>query len=171
MNDVTWLPIPGFPHHEVSSDGRVRSIERHIVSKRGHRCTFPGRELRTNVNRYGYEALGLAYEGRHVNCLVHRLVCLAFYGEPPTPLHEVRHLNGNSLDNRVENVCWGTRSENMLDKVRHGTHNNTRKTHCKSNHPFDQTNTYINRHGDRRCRQCSRDCKKRKAKERKQAAC
>jgi hypothetical protein len=34
---------------------------------------------------------------------------------------EVRHLNGCKLDNREENLCYGTRQENAVDMLSHGT--------------------------------------------------
>ena len=34
---------------------------------------------------------------------------------------ECRHLNGNRQDNRLVNLCWGTRHENIMDAVKHGT--------------------------------------------------
>lgn len=33
----------------------------------------------------------------------------------------VRHLNGVAQDDRLVNLCWGTQSENILDKITHGT--------------------------------------------------
>lgn len=54
--------------------------------------------------------------------MIHRLVLLAFRGEPPKG-HVCRHLNGNRTDNRLENIVWGTSSENRLDQIAHGTHN------------------------------------------------
>jgi hypothetical protein len=50
----------------------------------------------------------------------HKLIALAFHGVPPSDAHEVRHLNGNPLDNRPENLAWGTVAENCSDTVRHG---------------------------------------------------
>lgn len=77
----------------------------------------------------------------------------AFVGPCP-PGMMARHRNGNPADNRVENLRWGTQSENMLDAVEHGTHNNARKTHCKRGHPFNEANTMMLSSGSRSCRTC-----------------
>ena len=58
--------------------------------------------------------------GRGNSRCVHELVLLAFVGAKP-PKHECRHLNGDPADNRLENLAWGTRSENIKDAVAHGT--------------------------------------------------
>ena len=51
---------------------------------------------------------------------VHKLILETFVG--PRPKNYVcRHLNGNPLDNRLENICWGTQKENIQDSIRHGT--------------------------------------------------
>lgn len=51
---------------------------------------------------------------------VHQLVLLAFIGPPPIG-QEVRHLNGVASDNRLENLAYGTKKENVDDSRRHGT--------------------------------------------------
>ncbi|MEE9384561.1 MAG: HNH endonuclease signature motif containing protein [Nannocystaceae bacterium] len=51
---------------------------------------------------------------------VHTLVLTAFV-HPRPPEMETRHLNGKKLDNRLENLAWGTRAENAQDKVKHGS--------------------------------------------------
>jgi hypothetical protein len=52
--------------------------------------------------------------------LAHRIVVQAFDGPPPTPEHtDVRHLDGVKTNNELTNLRYGTRSENMLDVVRH----------------------------------------------------
>lgn len=53
---------------------------------------------------------------------VNRVVCELFNGPPPSDQHVAMHINGNSFDNRAENLRWGTQSENMYDVVKHGHH-------------------------------------------------
>lgn len=52
---------------------------------------------------------------------VHRLVCLAFHGQPEDEANVTRHLNGVSRDNRAANLIWGTHADNAQDAIRHGT--------------------------------------------------
>lgn len=47
---------------------------------------------------------------------VHRLVCEAFNGPPPTPEHQVNHKNFNTRDNRPENLEWVTSEENAAHR-------------------------------------------------------
>ena len=56
--------------------------------------------------------------GTMVTANVHALVCEGFHGMPAGrgALH-VRHLNGNSFDNRPENLAYGTPHQNWEDKL------------------------------------------------------
>jgi hypothetical protein len=45
---------------------------------------------------------------------VHRIVAMAFHGEPPTKEHVVDHIDTNKQNNRPENLRWVTRLENVL---------------------------------------------------------
>jgi hypothetical protein len=87
---------------------------------------------------------------------VHQLVAKAFLGPKPTPLHEVCHNDGDHLNNRADNLRWGTKSENMYDRVTHGQDHNANKTHCKRNHEYTEENTYTCPKGWRQCRECNR---------------
>lgn len=44
---------------------------------------------------------------------VHQLVCEAFHGPKPFPDAVVIHLDENALNNRPENLKWGTQKENL----------------------------------------------------------
>lgn len=48
------------------------------------------------------------------NARVHRIVALAFYGEPPTKEHITDHIDTNRQNNRPENLRYLTRLENAL---------------------------------------------------------
>lgn len=45
--------------------------------------------------------------------LVHHIVATAFYGEQPSRAHVVDHLDTNRRNNRIENLRWVTRLENL----------------------------------------------------------
>ncbi len=46
---------------------------------------------------------------------------MAFRGLPEEDNMDACHDDGNKLNNTLGNLKWGTRLENMRDKVRHGT--------------------------------------------------
>jgi hypothetical protein len=109
-----WKEITGFSGYEVSSLGRVRSWR---VRRWHGRRAATSRLLAVTPNPNGYlrvMAQGDAGRGRWIT--VHRAVALAFIGEPPTPLHEVGHLNHDKRDNRPDNLAWVTRQENIAQR-------------------------------------------------------
>jgi hypothetical protein len=65
--------------------------------------------------------------------MVHQLVLEAFVGPRPRGM-ESCHNNGNQTDNRLVNLRWDTKSENNLDRVRHGTHSESSKKLCPRGH-------------------------------------
>ncbi len=58
---------------------------------------------------------------------ISHLILLAFVGPRPEGT-EARHLNAVRDDNRASNLAWGTKSQNEIDKVRHGNSNLTKLT-------------------------------------------
>lgn len=89
---------------------------------------------------------------------VHQLVAEAFIGPTPDGM-EVRHLNGAYNDNRLSNLAYGTRAQNVADSIAHGTYRNANgeKKACPRGHVYDSANTYRDPSGRRRCRQCRRN--------------
>lgn len=164
MSDVTWRPIPCTLNYEASSIGQIRSMDRTITDTVGHVYKHSGRQLKL-INKRGYMFVTVTYtDGTSKSTRVHRLVCKAFHGLPADESLDVRHLNGDSTDNRPENLAWGTRSENMYDKVRHGRHWQANKTHCKNGHEFTPDNLAMTVRG-RKCRACVRDASERRRRE------
>jgi hypothetical protein len=149
----TWRPIPGWESlYEVSDLGRVRSLRR--MTRAGWRG---GKILKPTVrDKYGHVQVGLSANGNAINRDVHLLVAAAFLGPPPGST-EICHDDGNGSNNAAANLRHGTRSENILDEVRHGRHRNSRKTHCPANHEYTPANTYTYPDGRRACRECRRE--------------
>lgn len=105
------------------------------VSDRGDlRDQSTGRLL--DVPAYRTKASGPPFYRRFRGRYVHHLVLEAFVGPRPHGM-QCRHINGNSLDNRLKNLAWGTPSEDNYDRVRHGTHQHSRRKLCKYGHPLD----------------------------------
>ncbi len=120
MSDPTWKEVPFANGYDVSTAGGVRSRRKwggHVVG-----VEVEPRELSTKTDKDGYAivTLSIGYQCRPKQFRVHRLVALTFLGQPPTPQHEVRHLDGNPSNNALTNIAWGTRKQNGEDKVRHG---------------------------------------------------
>lgn len=83
---------------------------------------------------------------------------LAFVG-PPEPGQEVRHFPDRDPSNcALSNLSYGTKSENSLDKRRHGTDHNSSKTHCPRKHALEGANLrpYSLKRGKRVCLACAR---------------
>ena len=142
-----WCAVTGYEGlYEVSRRGEVRSVRRRGTA---------GGLLRQWINVKGYPSVKLSKGGHEVTERVHALIAQAFLGPRPVG-QQVRHLDGVKTNCAVANLHYGTSSENRLDSVGHGSHNNARKTHCPRDHEYTPENTYINPRGSRECRECRR---------------
>jgi len=100
-----WKDIEGYEGlYQISNFGRI--------------IKFLG--LRKNSG--GYCRIGLNKNRKCIDKFIHRIVLETFIGPPPIGKNDVRHLDGNPSNNRIDNLCWGTRSENVKDSQIHGTY-------------------------------------------------
>lgn len=115
--DKRWLPVVGYEHsYEVSDHGDVRSVTRICTDGR----EYPGKVLIGRPNARGYLRVVLSRASVRKHVSVHSLVLSAFVSARPIG-PEARHLNGIRTDNRLSNLCWGTKLENAADRRVHGT--------------------------------------------------
>lgn len=112
---VEWRTIPAAPGYSVSNTGLVRSEQRVLIMKNGIQKTVRTKILRQHKAGSGYLAVHIGNKRRDY---VHRLVALAFIGNPP-PGCEVNHIDENKENNNADNLEWVTRADNL----RHGTRN------------------------------------------------
>lgn len=153
MSAEVWRPVPFALGYEVSNLGRVRSWRPHHDLPTPH---LLAPVTTTYKQRIPYARVDLRLGGRERKTVrVHSLVAQVFLGPRPDGMH-VRHLDGNSLNNVVSNLAYGTASENSRDTVRHGTHRNIAKTHCPQGHEYTPENTLVVSGLRRSCRTCKR---------------
>lgn len=111
---TVWKSVKGFSKYEVSEDGYVRL-------KVKTRTRMEGHVLKGHLNQ-GYRLYKMVNDyDEKVVISAHRLVALAFIGDPPSDVHQVAHGDGNRLNNHYKNLRWATAQENTNDKFKHGT--------------------------------------------------
>lgn len=116
---LRWVPEYG-GEYAVTDDGRVFSFKKQTPS-----------EKTPSEHEFGYDVVHLWSSNEREAFNVHRLVLRAFEREPEGD-EECRHLNGNPADNRIENLEWGTRSDNISDAIRHGSDNSRGENNPRS---------------------------------------
>lgn len=116
-----WKPVnvSGYENlYIVSNYGKIKSLDR--ISKNGT-GTFikKGKLLKNHINNMGYEYIYLINNTNKKKMYVHRLVALTFLPNPENK-KEVNHLDCNPLNNKVNNLEWCTRQENVDYMVKLG---------------------------------------------------
>lgn len=115
----SWVPLREWEDvYEVSSQGRVRGT--------ADKVRHPGRVKQPVIREMscGYKraVVTLFRPGGESKQVVIARAMLESFTEKKPPSTVCRHLDGNSLNNAIENLAWGTSSDNAEDSIRHGTH-------------------------------------------------
>lgn len=116
-----WKSIPSVPGVEVSTLGRVRTLDRVTSSENGTRF-LKGRVLKQWDNGTGYLNVCIPIDGKQAKKLVHRLVALTFIPNKDR-LPEVNHKDNDRTNNHVDNLEFCTRSYNMKYREKFGISN------------------------------------------------
>lgn len=157
MDNELWKDVPGWEgYYQVSNHGRVWSVERVAQLSNGATRRVNGKLLRPTLSNV-YPHVSLYRNKERQTRYVHTLVLLAFVGERPENM-ECLHKDGNPRNNRLDNLRWGTPSENNLDIVAHGNHHGLNKTHCPRGHLLVEPNLIRCqlKTGRRECLACGR---------------
>lgn len=98
--DEVWLPIVDFAGYYISSLGRV-------FSERSNKLLNYGLS-------HGYPRIVLRREGKTFYRELHTLLALTFIGQRPAGA-DIRHLDGNPLNFSLNNLAYGSRTQNIAD--------------------------------------------------------
>lgn len=116
MTNEIWKDIAGYEGlYQVSNMGRVKSLQKERSNGKSFYITDE-KILKATKDKEGYENVFLYKNKKFKVCKVHRLVAIAFIYNPKNK-PEVDHINTIRNDNRVENLRWVTRSENLLNPL------------------------------------------------------
>ena len=103
MLNIEWKPIKDYEDlYMVSNTGLVKSL--HCGKEKLLKQVIRN-------NNYQYYFVGLLKNGKRKYFAVHRLVAMAFIHNPNN-YEQVDHLDGNKLNNNVDNLEWVSPKEN-----------------------------------------------------------
>ena len=119
-----WVPIRGYEDlYELNEIGEVRRKTKLIVCKDGRRKTIKSRLLKVSIGNHGYKCVTLSMSDKKKSFLVHRLIASHFMGPSLNPKEtDINHKNGIKTDNRIENLEWITRGDNVRHAHKIGLH-------------------------------------------------
>ena len=98
ISNPEWKVVPGYSKYTINKKGQVKSHGKLI------------REFYSN----GYAKVCLSNKGVSKQFRVHRLVAMTWLPKPTADKTQINHIDGNKLNNSLENLEWCSPSENML---------------------------------------------------------
>ena len=110
-----WVTVEGFPKHKISTLGRLKSfgVKKEGVISEGW------------IEKDGYRRHILRYRDKVKYITAHRLVALNFLEKDDVTNLQVNHIDGNKLNNNVDNLEWCTLEENIKHAFEIGLRNST----------------------------------------------
>ena len=119
-----WKDIPIYKGtYQASNLGNIRSLYRTITYKTNdgnvHHKFCKGKLLKQRISNTGYFRTPINFNGFKRDISTHRLIAITFL-ENPNNFPQVNHIDGNRLNNKVENLEWVSMSENVIHAYKTG---------------------------------------------------
>lgn len=114
-----FKPIAGYNgNYLISNLGTVKSVNR--LAWNGYKNhTLNGRPLKPCISKVGYEMVTLSFNCKTKSHYVHRLVAETFIKNKENK-RTINHIDGNKLNNTLENLEWNTDLENVNHAIKKG---------------------------------------------------
>lgn len=101
MTQEIWKQVENFPNYMISNKGGFKNIK-------------TKKNIKPHVSNTGYYVCSMSDKGKVSSSNIHTLVAKAFLENPNPSLYtEVHHIDGDKLNNNVDNLKWVTRAENL----------------------------------------------------------
>lgn len=111
MKVIEWKPIKGFEGYFINVDGQIKS-------KRSFKGTKE-KILKGSKNQQGYKTISMIKNGKVYTKTLHRLLMETFKPNKDN-LPCINHIDGNILNNSLNNLEWCTYSHNNKEAYRLG---------------------------------------------------
>lgn len=119
-----WKSVEGYEDiYEVSRTGVIRRLDRYVTNKNGVTSFLKGCSSISQSLSLGYPRVSLL--GRSEK--VHRIVATAFL-DNLNNYNQVNHIDGNKLNNNVNNLEWCTGKQNVAHAYKKGLRTPTKGT-------------------------------------------
>jgi len=121
-----WKDVVGYEGiYKISNLCRIKSLSRVWKPSSKGGCKMPEKILKWMYNVHGYLVVELRNNGDRKGGFSHRLIAQAFIPNPENK-PEINHINGIKDDNRIENLEWCTKLENIQHSCRTGLRRDNR---------------------------------------------
>ena len=104
-------------------DNGTASVNGRTIHRDGTVIGVRGKPLALMITKYGYASVKVI-RNRYIN--LHRLLALCFIPNPDN-LETVNHIDGNKLNNALDNLEWMSRADNLYHAMDNKIHNWGRK--------------------------------------------
>lgn len=139
-----WRDIKGYEGlYQVSNLGRVKSVERRVISNKSGGTRIVGGILSPWDNGHGHLVVSLSNGQKRKNHYVHRLAAEAFLYHPKNENY-INHKDYNTRNNSVENLEWCTQKHNTEHSREHMR---KPKSKCKASNTGEKYITRKTYHG------------------------
>jgi hypothetical protein len=131
MNREGFKPVFGFEgFYEIKEPGIVWSVQRTIIRSNGTPQTWRAKEIATHISYNGYKMVNLSVVGESFGRTIHSMLVETFKlnGKIPKGMC-VNHIDGDKLNNQLDNLEVGTYSHNKLHALRTGLDDCIGETH------------------------------------------
>ena len=123
--NMNWVKIKGYEDfYEISLNGKIRSKDRTMTDKIGRTRSWEGKILNPDIAPNGYYRVTFSINRKRKQFYVHRLIAEHFIPNPKN-LPQVNHIDGNKLNNSLDNLEWVTVQENVVHAYKNGLINHT----------------------------------------------
>ena len=117
MNREIWKDIAGYEGlYQASNLGQIKTLSR-VVFRPQSNLPVKERILKQQLNKNGYLQVTISVQAIRKCLYVHRLVLSAFKGQSNL---DCNHVDGNKVNNRLDNLEFVTKSENSLHAYKTG---------------------------------------------------